>query len=94
VALGAAAAILGIPRKEAVLIELYTFATSLLGAAMRLIRLDHEEAQLILARLKPLMVRVAEENMDRSPSEMRAFAPLIDIMGMAHERASIRMFIT
>jgi len=40
------------------------------------------------------MVRVAEENMDRSPSEMRAFAPLIDIMGMAHERASIRMFIT
>ncbi len=94
VALGAAAAILGIPRKEAVLIELYTFATSILGAAMRLIRLDHEEAQVILGRVKPLMVRVAEENMDRSPSEMRAFAPLIDIMGMAHERATIRMFIS
>ncbi len=94
VALGAAAAALGIARKEAVLIELYTFSTSILGAAMRLIRLDHEEAQLILGRLKPLMVRVAEESMDRSPSEMRAFAPLIDIMGMAHERASIRMFIS
>jgi urease accessory protein len=94
VALGAAAAILGIPRREALLIELYTFTTSLLGAAMRLVRLDHEEAQLILGRLKPLMVRVAEENMDRSPSEMRAFAPLIDIMGMAHERASIRIFIS
>ncbi len=94
VALGAAAAILGIPRKEAVLIELYTFTTSILGAAMRLVRLDHEEAQVILGRVKPLMVRVAEENMDRSPAEMRAFAPLIDIMGMAHERASIRLFIS
>lgn len=94
VALGAAAATLGIPRQEAVLIELYTFTTSLLGAAMRLIRLDHEEAQRILARLKPLMVRLAEENMDRSPAEMRAFAPLIDLMGMAHERASIRLFIS
>jgi urease accessory protein len=94
VALGGAAAILGIPRKDAVLIELYTFTTSILGAAMRLIRLDHEEAQLILARLKPLMVRVAEENMNRGPEEMRATAPLIDLMGMAHERASIRMFIS
>ncbi len=94
VVLGAVAAALGIARREALLIELYTFSTSLLGAAMRLIRLDHEEAQRILARLKPVMVRVAEENLDRSPSEMRAFAPLIDIMGMAHERARIRLFIS
>ncbi len=94
VALGAAAAILGIPRREALLIELYTFATSLLGAAMRLVRLDHEEAQVILGRVKPLMLRVAEENMDRSASEMRAFAPLIDIMAMGHERASVRLFIS
>jgi len=94
VALGAAAAALGIGRREAILMELYTFTTSLLGAAMRLIRLDHEEAQRILARLKPLMVQVAEENLDRSLQEMRAFAPLIDIMGMAHERASIRLFIS
>ena len=94
VALGAAAATLGIPRQEAVLIELYTFTTSLLGAAMRLIRLDHEEAQLILSRLKRVMLRVAQENMDRSLQEMRAFAPLIDIMGMAHERARTRLFIS
>src|SRR3989475_13339445 len=49
-ALGAVAATLGIARRQAMLIELYTFATSILGAAMRLVRLDHEEAQLILAR--------------------------------------------
>lgn len=94
VALGAAAATFSIARREAVLIELYTFSTSLLGAAMRLIRLDHEEAQGILDRLKPLMVRVVQENIDKCLEEMRAFAPLIDIMGMAHERARIRLFIS
>ncbi len=94
VTLGAVAAILGIARREAVMIEFYSFCTSVLGAAMRLARLDHEQAQVILGRLKPLMVRTAEENMDRGLHEMRAFAPLIDIMGMAHEQASIRLFIS
>jgi urease accessory protein len=94
VVLGAAAAALRIPRREALLMELYTFSASLLGAAMRLIRLDHEEAQGTLARLKPLMARVAQENLDKNLEEMRAFAPLIDLMGMAHERASIRLFIS
>lgn len=94
VALGAAAAALGIGRTEAMLIELYAFTVSVLGAAMRLIRLDHEEAQLTLARLKPLMVRVVQENINKGLEEMRAFAPLIDIMGMAHERARVRLFIS
>ncbi len=93
-ALGASAAILGIGRREAMLMELYAFTASILGAAIRLIRLDHEEAQLILARLKALMVQVVQANMDTSLEEMRTFAPLIDIMGMAHERARIRLFIS
>jgi urease accessory protein len=93
-ALGAVAATLGIARRQAMLIELYTFATSILGAAMRLVRLDHEEAQLILAQLRPLMVRVVQENIDKGLQEMRAFAPLIDIMGAVHERARVRLFIS
>lgn len=94
VALGAVAATFGIGRREAMLIQLYGFTVSLLGAAMRLIRLGHDESQAILARLKPQMVRVAQENMNKSLEEMCAFAPLIDIMGMAHERAHIRLFIS
>ncbi len=94
VALGAVAATFGIGREEAMLIQLYGFTASLLGAAMRLIRLGHDEAQGILARLKPQMVRVAQDNMTKGLEEMHAFAPLIDIMGMAHERAHIRLFIS
>ncbi len=94
VVLGAVAATFRIARTDAMLIELYTFTASLLGAAMRLIRLDHEEAQRILTRLKPCMVRVVQENQRRDLQDMRAFAPFIDIMGMEHERARIRLFIS
>ncbi len=94
VALGAVTATLHIARREAMLIELYTFTASVLGAAMRLIRLDHEEAQRILTRLKPCMVQVVQENQGKGLQDMRAFAPLIDIMGMEHERARIRLFIS
>jgi urease accessory protein len=94
VALGAVTATLRIARREAMLIGFYTFTAGVLGAAMRLIRLDHEEAQLILARLRHLMVRVVQENIDKGLQEMRAFAPLIDIMGAMHERARVRLFIS
>jgi len=94
VALGAVTATLHIARREAMLIELYTFTASVLGAAMRLIRLDHEEAQRMLTQLKPRMIQVVQENQEKGLQDMRAFAPLIDIMGMEHERARIRLFIS
>src|SRR3989442_14917967 len=51
-ALGAVAATLGIPRRQAMLIGLYTFATNILGAAMRLARLHHEQSRPILTQLQ------------------------------------------
>ena len=94
VALGAVTATLGIRRREAMLIGFYTFTAGVLGAAMRLMRLDHEEAQLILGGLGPFMAHLVQENIDKSLQEMRAFAPLIDIMGAVHERARVRLFIS
>ena len=94
VAFGAVSAALRIARREAMLIAFYSFAAGALGAAMRLMRLDHEEAQLILAGLRRLIVRVVQENIDKGLEEMRAFAPLIDIMGAMHERARVRLFVS
>ena len=94
VALGAGAAALGVGKRDAMLMELYTFATSFLGAALRLLRLDHLEAQAILARAATPMLRLVDEHAERALDEMRAFAPWIDLMGMAHERAEVRLFIS
>ncbi len=93
-ALGVVAKTLELEKEQAMLIELYSFATSFLGAAMRLIRLPHDEAQAILHRSKPLMVQVVEQNRGRALEEMRAFAPFIDLMGMKHQRSRIRLFIS
>jgi len=93
-ALGVVARTLELEKEQAMLIELYSFVTSFLGAAMRLIRLPHDEAQTILHRLKPLMVQVVEQNRGKALGEMRAFAPFIDLMGMRHQRSGIRLFIS
>ena len=94
VALGAGAASLGIGRREAMLMELYTFATSFLGAALRLVRLDHLEAQGILARAAAPMLRLVDEHAERALEEMHGFAPWIDVMTMSHERADLRLFVS
>lgn len=93
-ALGVVARMLGLTKAEAMMIELYSFTTSFLGAAMRLIRLPHDEVQAFLHRLKPLMAQVVEANREKALEEMRAFAPFIDLMGMKHQRSRIRLFIS
>lgn len=90
----AAAASLGVPRRAAMLVALYTFAASLLGVAMRLIRLDHVQAQEILTRIRPLLIRIVESNQNSPLDAMRSFAPMIDIMAMRHEQSAVRLFIS
>ena len=94
VVLGVLSSTLGIPCQQAILIELYSFAVSFLGAAMRLGRLNYLEVQDTLKNVTETMLEVAAENIDRSISEMRSFTPSIDIMGMKHERAERRLFIS
>lgn len=94
IALGVVARKLELEKEEAMLIELYSFAVSFLGAAIRLIRLPHDEAQAILHRLKPVMADTVAANLHKAMEEMRAFGPFIDLMGMKHQRARIRLFIS
>ena len=94
VVLGVLSSVLGIPCKQAILMELYSFAVSFLGAALRLGRLNYLQVQETLQRITATMVIVADENMGKTIQEMRSFAPSIDIMGMKHQRAEKRLFIS
>jgi urease accessory protein len=76
------------------LAALYAFAVGLLGASMRLIRVDHVQTQSILARLRPHLIRVVDAHVDTPLEEMRSWTPLIDIMAMRHEQAHVRLFIS
>lgn len=92
VALGVLTSALGIGEREAVLGSLYTFAAGYLGAAQRLLPLDHLTVQAILGRMRPVMVEVAEEAISRPWQEMSSFAPEAEILAMRHERTMTRMF--
>ena len=92
VAFGCLAASLGLGPEEAALVELYSFVANVLGASLRLIRLDHTQAQLIYMHLKPLLVKAAEDAANQSYLDMWSFAPTIEIMQMQHERSHLRMF--
>ncbi|AUV80271.1 urease accessory protein UreF [Salinigranum rubrum] len=94
VALGLVARRQGIAREDACLLACHSFVVGLLGAAQRLVRLTHTDAQRLLTTLRPVMCDVCETYAGRDPETMAPFAPLVDVMGMGHERAERRLFVS
>jgi urease accessory protein len=94
VALAVCSNALGISKYKAGLMMLYGFSVSMVGAALRLGVLQHFDGQRIIHELKSSMSETVERNIDRPLTSMWQFAPDIDILQIAHERMSSKMFIT
>lgn len=94
VALGLLHAAFGVSREHALAGELYAFAASSVGAAIRLTLVDHREAQRLLHALKPTIAEVVAENVDKDVHEIASNLPLVDVMSSYHERADARLFMT
>ncbi len=84
----------GLSRLEACLAHAYSFVTGLLGAAQRLRRFGHTEIQDALEDLQPTIEAVCERHLEDDIAAMSSFAPLAEIMGMRHERAGRRLFMS
>jgi urease accessory protein len=83
---------LGIPVPEAVAGELYSFAASSVGAAVRMSEIDHRNAQRILLLLQPVIERATEDALSRELYELGGSAPFAELMSMRHEEAELRLF--
>jgi urease accessory protein len=94
VVFGVVTASRGLSRLEACLAHAYSFVSGLLGAAQRLGRFGHTEIQSVLEALEPTITEVCERHVDDEPTAMASFAPLAEIMGMNHERAGRRLFMS
>jgi urease accessory protein len=92
VALGVTAEAFGLDPPQVALVELYATVTSLLGAALRCLRIDHAQVQSALRRLLPVVQQAASAAIATPFVQMRAFAPAIEIAQMQHERAGVRLF--
>jgi len=94
VAMGVVTALAGVPVREACLVACHEFATGMLGAAQRLLRLGHTDVQRVLDGLQGAMVAAVEDSADRSVDEMAPFAPMVDVLSADHERADRRLFVS
>jgi urease accessory protein len=92
VAQGVAAAALGISAHDAALGACHSFATSMISAAMRLMRLGHGDAQAVLRLVQPVMVEAVTIASQVPWRKMRSSAFQLDIAVARHERAEARMF--
>jgi urease accessory protein len=94
VALGLTCALFNIPKRKAGLVLIYSFAVSVIGAALRLGMINHFEGQKIVNELKPVMLSTVMKNVDRQLLDMWQFAPEIDTTQIIHEQSERRMFIS
>ncbi len=94
VVLGLGGYLLGITCSEVMMIELYSFCVSFVSAAMKLIKINHYTAIKIINDLQPLLVDIIKKNIHKVPDEMYSCAPLVDIMSIKHEQATVRLFLS
>jgi len=89
---GIASAVWGLQPEHAVAMELHAYITGLLGAALRLMRMDHVDAQTIIHSLSNVILETAANAVQLDYRDMSAFAPKIEIMQMQHEQSHLRLF--
>ncbi|MFE4503405.1 urease accessory protein UreF [Rhodococcus sp. NPDC056743] len=91
--LGIAFAEMGSPEQDAFTVHQYGVAMTLLGAALRIVRVDHLATQEILFEVNQTAdgeyAAVREYGLD----DMSNFSPMIDILAAVHVKAHVRMFM-
>ena len=94
VALGLAGRVLGLGRRETVLLLLHLHVAGCIGAALRLLDVDDVEMQRVRLDLVPALCAATDAALSTPWKEMYACAPQTELMTMLHERATVRLFAT
>jgi urease accessory protein len=82
----------GVPMHEAVASDLFAFAVSFAGAALRLRLTDHRTSQVMLRRMQPVIERAAADAIARPADDIGGSVPMADIASAHHETAEARLF--
>jgi urease accessory protein len=91
--LGVVFASLGLPESDAFAVHQNGVAAMMVGAAMRLMRLHHLDAQSIVYAVNADVAGDYARARTASLHDMSAFAPLTDILAATHVAAHVRMFM-
>jgi urease accessory protein len=84
----------GLDEEAAVLVELHTFAVSLVSAAVRLGALDHVSGQRVVLQARPVLLEAAAKGQNMHWCDLGGYAPGIEMMQLRHARAQMHMFVS
>jgi len=93
VALAINFAVQGLSAQDAFVVHQYGLATTLLGAALRLMKISHIETQKILYDLAGRAAAAYEVAATARLSDMSGFAPLTEILAAVHAKGHVRLFM-
>lgn len=94
VALATNFAVQGLSALDAFIVHQYGLAASILGAALRLMRISHVETQKILYELNSHAEPAYEVAAAARLSDMSSYAPLTEILTALHAKAHVRLFMS
>ena len=94
VALAINFAVQNLPAYQALVVHQYGVATTVLGAALRLMKVSHIDTQKILYELAAQTDEMYALAATARLSDMAGFAPLTDILAAVHTRAHVRLFMS
>lgn len=94
VALGALFASLDLSEQEAFATHQYGVVAMVLGAAVRLMKVDHFDVQQILYGVNATVVEEYDRAAAARLEDMAAFAPVLDVLAAAHVHAGLRIFMS
>ena len=93
IALAIGFAVQNLPACQAFVVHQYGVATTILGAALRLMKVSHIETQKILYELTGQAEGMYATAAAARLSDMAGFAPLTEILAAVHTRAHVRLFM-
>ncbi|WP_161811233.1 urease accessory protein UreF [Steroidobacter agaridevorans] len=94
VALGMNFAIQNLTAQQAFVVLQYGTASTILSAALRLMKISHVETQRILFDLSGLTEAAYESAARAHLSSMASYAPLAEILAAIHTKAHVRLFMS
>lgn len=84
---------LGLSEEEAFAAHNYGTASTVLGASLRLMRVDHMQTQKILFEVSERADLEYQRVRSKSLDEMASYTPALDILAAVHVKAHVRLFM-
>ncbi len=83
----------GLPARDAFVVHQYGVAATILGAALRLMRIGHVDTQRMLYDLNAEVEAAWRSAEVAALDDMAGFAPLAEVLAAVHVRAHVRLFM-